>query len=157
MKNIILIWSIFCIIILTGCGDSIKDAVENLEITKDDSLIDMLKNSKLIDNYEIIVISDDELRGEVVVRITLKKDAVISSEDEYNDKYLKIVAHIYLSQSIQKGVWTFRHIDLKGQFFDENRQFGELLNLYPPILVKLSENKKLSVGKIRYSGKYFCR
>lgn len=152
MKKIINFYTILLLFLLSGCGDSIKDAVEDLPVTKKYTIIDVLKKSKLIDRYEMKVISDDPLRGEVGLLIQLKKDAIISDQKllKYdNDAHLVIFVRFHLSQTITKDEWSIGRTIIKGQLSTGEKSLSKIFYLHPSILVNLANNEKINVDELK--------
>lgn len=142
--------TVLLLFLISGCGNSIEDAVENLPVTNKYNLIDVLKKSKLIDSYELKVMNDDVLQGEVALIIKLKNDAILGENDILkNDKeaHFIILTQFFLSQTISKGVWSMGNTIIRGQFFTGKKSLGEPIFLHPSIFIHLANNEKINIDK----------
>lgn len=158
MKQIINFYVLLSLLLLSACGDSIKDAVEDIKVTEAYTLLDVLKKSKLINSYEMKVMDDDPLRGEVAVVINLKKDATYSDQKllrQEKDAYLVILAQFFLSQTMYKDTWSLgRHI-IKGQLFTGDKALSKPFLLHPSIFLDLLNNKKINIDKLENAQGYY--
>lgn len=152
MKIIIKLSIFLTLFLLTGCGDSIKDAVENLPVTKKYDLLDVLKKSKLIDSYEMKVMNDDPLKGEVALVIKLKNNAIFSNQKllkHDKDAYLVILSRFFLSQTMRKDEWSIGRTLINGQLTNGKKVLSETFLLHPSIFISLANNEKINIDKIK--------
>lgn len=152
MKRILYTCQLVSIFLICGCGNSIEDAVKELPVTKKYDLIDVLKKSKLIDSYEMKVINDEPLRGEVALLIKLKNDAIMDEQNVLkNNKnaYFVIFAQFFLDQAISKDVWSMGHTAIRGQFSTGKNTLGDPFFLHPSIFVHLANNERINIDKLK--------
>ncbi|MDM8215266.1 hypothetical protein QUW15_03710 [Desulfovibrio piger] len=153
MKKTLLSGMLFLSLLLAGCGNSIQDAVEDLEVAEGCTLIEMLEDSDLIDDYKIKVKSDDLLRGEVAILIKLKNDAIIDAPEK--NTILKLAILVWMSQTERNNEWDLVRLRVHGQLIYEDRTKDKVFNVHPSVLIKLAENKKITMNDLRDAADFY--